>query len=536
MIAELKQWWRLIRIGVLIAGTLLSFFALVEVLHVFVILRDVYAPLGYAFLLGTAVSALGLCLWLVAAVRRLPRVLRAPTVDDLQTASRPLCVAYGDYLAAYLARLIDNPLLATSDLSTAGRHLRRLRSSRASKGVHDIREYIRRAEQEAVDPLLQVLDARAEEEIANSVRDIMIGVTLSPYRAADLIVVAYRNAAMILRVMRIYNSRPLLAEQILIFRDVLRVVATVNFMNFGQKLMDQLFSHVPYVGRALEDFAEGIGAGLLTSVAGHGALYRCRAYVGWNREAAVHDLSLHVRRLLTDVKNIFKNDVLNRMRSRVYSTADPDEIKDPGFWEKTRRGTALALEATEGLVETLVVNPLAAGTRGTLRAGSSLVSRGSRLVAAGGRELLTGLRGAARRLWSLTAVFDRGARRQARTAVNAGKETHMERRQRDRRAIAQPVYYLCIDDQDRVIAQDAGLALDINENGMLIESDAPVHSGRVRVMVRSGDGDKLEATGDIIYSMLTADQKYRSGIAFRGMPEATARFVAAFSATALEKQ
>ncbi len=236
------------------------------------------------------------------------------------------------------------------------------------------------------------LDQKAEEEIGNSVRDIMIGVTLSPYRAADLFIVIYRNAAMVLRVMRIYNSRPMMTEQVLIFRDVLRVVATVNFMNFGQKLMDQLFSHVPYVGRALEDFAEGIGAGLLTSVAGHGALYRCRAYRGWNQEEAVRDLTSHVKRLLGDVKNIFKKDVLHRMRNRVYSTANPAETKDPGFWDKTMNGVSTALDATESVMVNMIKKPLVTGTRTTLKAGSSVLFYGRDAAAKGGRGVWNGVK------------------------------------------------------------------------------------------------------------------------------------------------
>ena len=182
-------------------------------------------------------------------------------------------------------------------------------------------------------------------------------------------------------------ATPMLTEQVLIFRDVLRVVATVNFMNFGQKLLDQLFSHVPYVGRALEDFAEGIGAGLLTSVAGHGALYRCRAYRGWNQEEAVRDLTSHVKRLLSDVKNIFKKDVLHRMRNRVYSTANPAETKDPGFWDKTMNGVSTALDATENVMVNMIKKPLVTGTRTTLKAGSSVLFYGRDAAAKGSRGI-----------------------------------------------------------------------------------------------------------------------------------------------------
>jgi hypothetical protein len=171
--------------------------------------------------------------------------------------------------------------------------------------------------------------------------------------------------------------------------------------------MDQLFSHVPYVGRALEDFAEGIGAGLLTSVAGHGALYRCRAYRGWNREAAVRNLSSHVKRLLNDVKNIFKKDVLHRMRNRIYSTASPEEVRDPGFWDKTLSGVAKALDATESLVDNMIKKPLATGTRTTIRAGSNFFFFGRNVAVKGGRGVWNGMRKGGGKIKNVSAAVGR---------------------------------------------------------------------------------------------------------------------------------
>jgi len=374
-------------------GVLLSFFVLVEVLHIFTIFKDVYPPLGYAFLLVIAAVILYAVFYLIAAIRKLPKVLQAPEIQGLEGATTDECRAYASYLTAYLDRLQDNSLLSAEDAQLAGSRVKDLQSAlRSEHSTMQWMELISDAEREVVEPLMKHLDQNAEEEIGNSVRDIMIGVTLSPYRAADLFVVIYRNAAMVLRVMRIYNSRPLMTEQVLIFRDVLRVVATVNFMNFGQKLMDQLFSHVPYVGRALEDFAEGIGAGLLTSVAGHGALYRCRAYRGWNQEEAVRDLTSHVKRLLSDVKNIFKKDVLHRMRNRVYSTANPAETKDPGFWDKTMNGVSTALDATESVMVNMIKKPLVTGTRTTLKAGSSVLFYGRDAATKGGRGIWSGVK------------------------------------------------------------------------------------------------------------------------------------------------
>ena len=272
---------------------------------------------------------------------------------------------YAKYLIGYVKRLADNPNLSPDDMVKAKKDVQVLEKlSQSGQQSSDLLSEIEKTGQESIEPLLSKLKQKAEREVRNSVRDIMMGVTLSPYRAVDLLIVVYRNGAMVLRVMRIYNSRPLLKEQILVLRDVLKVVATVNYLNFGEKLMERFLSCVPYVGRALDDFAQGIGAGLLTSATGHGAIYRCEAYRGWNQQSAVDTMSSHITELIRDVKNIFTKDILPRMKSRVYSTTPSEKTDDPGFWDSTINGISRALEATDTLV-VMVKKPIGFGSEKT---------------------------------------------------------------------------------------------------------------------------------------------------------------------------
>ena len=188
---------------------------------------------------------------------------------------------------------------------------------------------------------------------------------------------------MVNKVMAVYNSRPLLREQLFIFRDVLRIVATVNYMNFGEKLMEQLFSRVPYIGQAVDDFAQGVGAGLLTSVAGHGAIYRCRAYKRWDQEIAIKTMSAHIKEFMKDVKDLFKQDVLPKLRSKVYSATPSDQTEDPGFWEKTTNGISSALDATDSMIDNFVKKPVIAGSRGTVKLSSTAISKGKNVAVQG---------------------------------------------------------------------------------------------------------------------------------------------------------
>lgn len=363
MLSQLKLWWRIIRTIILAIGVLLAFFVFAEILHVYVVLKNTYAPLGYAFL----VVVVGICAWIsiysFRMIKKIPKVLTPPDIHDppSETQARSYC----KYLIGYVKRLADNPNLSPDDIVKAKTDVQMLeKRSQSGQQLSDLLSEIEKVGKESIEPLLSKLKQKAEREVRNSVRDIMMGVTLSPYRAVDLLIVVYRNGAMVLRIMRIYNSRPLLKEQILVLRDVLKVVATVNYLNFGEKLMERFLSCVPYVGRALDDFAQGIGAGLLTSATGHGAIYRCEAYRGWNQQFAVDTMSSHITELMRDVKNIFTKDILPRMKSRVYSTTPSEKTDDPGFWDNTISGISRALEATDTLV-VIVKKPIGFGSEKT---------------------------------------------------------------------------------------------------------------------------------------------------------------------------
>jgi len=371
----------------LLIGIFLSFIALTEILHLYSILYGISPYLGLAFLCITvAILLLGL-LYIFIYIRKKPKVLTPPQIEDFSSASQVEWEAYFIYLTKYQERLLKNPSLSTGEIDTAFKKIKELEAFYRSDNQQDKQQqHIFNTEKEVIEPLLAKLDEKAEKEVRKCVRDIMIGVTLSPYRTADLFIVIYRNCIMMLRIMKIYQSRPVLAEQLLIFRDVLKVVATVNYMNFGEKLMEQFLSCVPYIGRSVDDFAQGIGAGLLTSTAGHGTIQRCRAYKRWDHDAATHTLSTRVKSLFFDVKNIFKRDVLPRMRNRVYSTAQTDQRNETNFWEKTTKNLTTAVDTLDSFIDNVVL----AGTKGGVKASSEIVSRSGEIAVYSMKEIWNG--------------------------------------------------------------------------------------------------------------------------------------------------
>lgn len=384
MLSELGHWWKIIRTAILVIGVLLSFLAFVEILHVYVILRDAYSLLGYAFLLLIATGLIWSLVYVFLNIKKRPKVLLPPNIEDLASASLKECRFYSKYLIRYLQRLSQNPNLTDEDVNLAIQKITRLEELiESDRQASALFGEINKIEKETVEPLLSKLDEKAESEVRKCIRDIMLAVTLSPFRAVDLVIVIYRNAGMVLRVMKFYNSRPLLAEQILILRDVFRVVATVNYLNLGEKLIEDLFSWVPFIGRSLGDVAQGTGAGLLTSVAGHSAMYRCRAYRRWEQEILVQTSSGHIKEFMKEVKNIFTQDVFPKMRSKVFSTAPADQTALPGFWEKTINGISSALDDTGAVVETFVKKPVSAGRKETIKVSITTISKTKKVLSQG---------------------------------------------------------------------------------------------------------------------------------------------------------
>ena len=90
----------------------------------------------------------------------------------------------------------------------------------------------------------------------------------------------------------------------------------------------------------------------------------------------------------------------------------------------------------------------------------------------------------------------------------------IERRKHPRENIHCRVFFEYSDVHGKEVSQDMGLALDISEKGMLLESSRPIHANTIKVMVPVKDKDAVEVMGDVIYSIPMPDKGYRTGIIF----------------------
>jgi uncharacterized membrane protein YcjF (UPF0283 family) len=360
--------WKTFRRIVFISGVLLSFVLGVELFRIYIFFDRYSTTAAQVYVGCLAIFLLAGLFYIWRGMGRYPRALRPPPLPPLDEATHQELKRYARYLIAYMRRLSRNRNLSEEE---AARLLDEIDSMHGLLNHHPLNEdlirIIEKTDTEVLPPVLKSLKNRAEKEIRRSVRDVMLGVTLSPYHSVDILIVLYRNFAMIFRVMAVYETRPAPRAQLRILRDVLRVIATVNLLYVGRNLIENLFSFIPWVGRVADDIGQGLGAGLFTSAAGHAVIDRCSTYHEWEKDAAVESLAAQTRDFLRDVKNIFTKDVLPDIKNRILSEAPQEKVREPGFWDNLQNGVNNAFDATirtvGGMIPkmTAAAEPLPAG-------------------------------------------------------------------------------------------------------------------------------------------------------------------------------
>lgn len=327
----LGRCWRMIKRVVFIVGVALSFLIILEVIRAYETLRDLHAWAGWAFLLVLLVGLIWLSYVVIKGIWLRPPVVKPPKIVDRNHPTPKELQRYQAYLQRYIDRLLANKHISSECKEQAQAKLDALQQ--ADRG--QTQDVIREIEEQVIGQLLAELDEEAEKEIRRCVRDVMAAVIFIPYRSVDVAIVLYRNLAMIVRLVKVYNSRPRLRELLIILRDTLKVVALVNYFDLGRSMLEDLGSKVPGIGRFVDDIAEGTGAGFMTSIVGHAAKHRCRAFRGWNEDEAKDSLGRDVVRFYGDVKDMFKKDFLPAIMGRVADKSKETWDKVVGVLDET---------------------------------------------------------------------------------------------------------------------------------------------------------------------------------------------------------
>jgi len=369
----LAQIWTLLRRAAIAVGVALSFFAVVELIRAYQALSGLHPAVGSCFAWLLILCFAGLLIYYRLAVYRWRSVLTPPPRQDAETAGEGALHGYLRYLRRVMVRLARNEQLPAEVREGLMREAQRLAELAAARPGRDVMaQAVASTEIDVIEPAMAVLDEMAEKEVRACVRDVMLAVTLSPWRSADLLVVLYRNTGMVARITRVYESRPRLREQLAILRDVAAIVATVNFLNYGSRLLQNMATGVmPFMGRFADDVAQGVGAGLLTSVAGHAAIGRCRAFRGWKQAEAQETVRRKLKDFAADVRDIVTTDLFARIRKPMESQL-PADVSKPELLVRIKEGLAVALDETAEVMDTFVRRPVTVAGRGAVSA-SSLV-------------------------------------------------------------------------------------------------------------------------------------------------------------------
>lgn len=367
--------------GLIALGVFLGFAVLVEVLRAYQVLASFHPVAGWVFALLVAALAIAGVVWLWVLRRRYPALPVPPTMADIDQANHRDVRRCARYVIVLLARMADHHLLDEAQHAQARTECDALRSALRRGKPEELRGRVRTCVDDVLPGLSVPLDEAAERHIRQSVRDVTVGVAVSPWHSVDLVVVIYRNARMVLDVVRTYTVRPGARAELRVLRDVAAVVATVNFLNYGSRLFQNLGANIPFLGRFTDDIAQGLGAGLLTSVAGHAAVDRCRAFRGWQQEAARARMAGQLGEFLGDLRQVATTDLAATFRERVWSSRaaagmpPPDEDADH-FVSRLRDGLARSMDDTARAMDQFVRRPVVGLRRGVAETGYA-VGRGA---------------------------------------------------------------------------------------------------------------------------------------------------------------
>jgi len=346
---EIQQLWKMTKTAISICSFLLLFFVGMELLRAYQTFYSVHPMLGGFFVIAAFALIIWFLFWLFQSFASLPKVLTPPKIRDFDNLTMKEAREYCDYLVKYLMRLSQNGNLTEEHRLSVQKYLDDL--SKAIKGKPSSEELLRHIhlmESGAIVPALEILKKKSEGEVWSSVRNIGIGVAVSPFHALDLVLVIYGNIKMTVRIMEVYQGRPSLLEIMRTLRDVGSVLVTVSFLNISEKVIEKLFSLVPGVGRIVDEIAQGCGAALMTSVAGNAAIHRCSAFNRrWKPEDASGEIKGKIGNLHRLVGDLIRDEMIPKLRKLKHDAAGKENAEQNAFWENLSNKVTEAFEETK---------------------------------------------------------------------------------------------------------------------------------------------------------------------------------------------
>jgi hypothetical protein len=100
-----------------------------------------------------------------------------------------------------------------------------------------------------------------------------------------------------------------------------------------------------------------------------------------------------------------------------------------------------------------------------------------------------------------------------------------ERRKHPRVKIYYPISFVCTDEKGSIVQQNMGVALNISQSGILIETADSIFCKYISLTSVDLNGNVIEIKGKIAYCKKNESTKYRVGISFDGTPAQNIHFV-----------
>jgi hypothetical protein len=99
-----------------------------------------------------------------------------------------------------------------------------------------------------------------------------------------------------------------------------------------------------------------------------------------------------------------------------------------------------------------------------------------------------------------------------------------DRRKYPRVDVYSSISYVCIDIDGKLIDQNMGVALNLSQSGILLETGRPIESDIVSLMFVDLEENLAEIRGDVAYSKQKESGMYFNGIHFMGDHEDNIQF------------
>ena len=92
----------------------------------------------------------------------------------------------------------------------------------------------------------------------------------------------------------------------------------------------------------------------------------------------------------------------------------------------------------------------------------------------------------------------------------------LDRRKFPRIKVCNPVAYDCMDKNGVLVDQNMGIALDISQNGILLETAQMIQQKDIYLVFVDLEDNMTRIIGRVVFSVKNKDGNYKSGINFQG--------------------